>query len=160
MDTTATGTEPLLERNRSNVVEALDASLADVVDLWSQAKAAHWNVKGPQFAALHRLFDELASSLAGHADTIAERAVAIGGTARGTVREAARRTRLPELPAGLENGLDEVRALLESYGRAQRGLRAARDLAASLEDPETVDLLTAVLTELEKQSWFLRATLA
>ena len=67
----------------------LNARLADGLDLHSQIKVAHWNIRGAQFAALHPLFETFAVSLANHNDTFAERAVTLGGRAFGTVRHVA-----------------------------------------------------------------------
>src|ERR1041385_6686735 len=81
---------------RAAVVELLNASLADAVDLQSQAKQAHWNVKGPNFIALHELFDKVAEGAEEAVDSLAERAVQLGGVAQGTARQAASRSRLKE----------------------------------------------------------------
>src|ERR1700745_66033 len=80
---------------RGKVIALLNQHLADTFDLMSQTKFAHWNVKGPTFIALHKLFDELAEGLEEHVDEIAERATALGGVARGTVRQAAAMSTTP-----------------------------------------------------------------
>jgi starvation-inducible DNA-binding protein len=120
---------------RRDVSAALNARLADGLDLHQQIKVAHWNVKGPLFPSLHPLFEQFAVSLAAFNDAVAERAVTLGGTAIGTVRQVASTSTLPELPAG-----------------------EARDLEDGLGDGDTVDLLTQIVTEFEKNAWFLRAT--
>ena len=74
----------LVEAVRTEIVPLLNDRLADAVDLFDQAKHAHWNVKGPQFIALHQLFDTIAGHLEGFADLLAERAVQLGGVAEGT----------------------------------------------------------------------------
>jgi starvation-inducible DNA-binding protein len=84
----------LPERVRVEAIALLNQQLADALDLHLQAKQAHWNVKGPNFIALHELFDEVEEELEEHADDIAERAVALGGTAYGTARTTAKRSRL------------------------------------------------------------------
>src|SRR6187551_3483705 len=86
------------ETRRVAVAALLNASLADLLDLRLQAKQAHWNVKGPQFAALHELFDEVAAELDESADALAERAASLGGAARGTLQAVALASRLPEYP--------------------------------------------------------------
>ncbi len=88
----------LPEAARTDLIATLNARLADGLDLHSQIKVAHWNIKGPQFAALHPLFDTFATSLALHNDSIAERAVTLGGKAYGTARHVATTSRLPEYP--------------------------------------------------------------
>src|SRR5881409_3394897 len=77
------------ESSRADLVELLNARLADTFDLYSQLKQAHWNVKGSDFIQLHLLYDEIAESVIEYVDTIAERATALGGLALGTARMAA-----------------------------------------------------------------------
>lgn len=60
---------------REKMVELLNARLADAIDLYSQLKHAHWNIKGPCFIALHKLFDDIAEDVEGYVDDLAERAV-------------------------------------------------------------------------------------
>ena len=43
---------------RAQVAAILNQSLADLSDLYSQTKQAHWNVRGRLFYSLHKLFDE------------------------------------------------------------------------------------------------------
>ena len=74
---------------RTKVIELLNARLADAIDLGTQTKHAHWNVKGPNFIALHELFDKLAENVEEHIDTLAERVTALGGTAHGTIAAVA-----------------------------------------------------------------------
>src|SRR5687767_15754400 len=91
----------LPEKTRRNSVELLNQHLADALDLGLQAKQAHWNVKGPNFIALHELFDKVAEELKGFSDDIAERAVQLGGVALGTVQVVSKNTRLSAYPLGL-----------------------------------------------------------
>src|SRR5437773_3476295 len=92
------------EATRVQVVELLSARLADAIDLQTQLKQAHWNVKGPTFIALHELFDKIQAEVAGYADDLAERAVQLGGVALGTAREVAKRSSLAEYPHGAAGG--------------------------------------------------------
>src|SRR5215467_6959236 len=75
----------LPENTRREVAELLNARLADCIDLEAQCKQAHWNVKGPTFIALHKLFDDVHEATDEYADLIAERIVQLGGIAEGTV---------------------------------------------------------------------------
>src|SRR3954451_25036519 len=102
---------------REALVEMLNRHLADTFDLFSQAKQAHWNVKGKDFYQLHLLFDEVAEELSGFVDLIAERATSLGGYATGTARMAAEQSALPEYPIEATEGMEHVRALVERFGQ-------------------------------------------
>ena len=149
----------LPEDARVKIVETLNARLADGLDLHSQIKVAHWNIKGPQFAALHPLFETFAVGLANFNDGIAERAVTLGGRAYGTVRHVSKSSRLPEYPQDTTRDLDHVRLLAERFETFLDGVRESRVAGEKLGDTDTVDLLTQVVTEFEKHAWFLRASL-
>ncbi len=149
----------LSEKARTTIAEQLNARLADGLDLHSQIKVAHWNIKGPQFAALHPLFETFAVGLSVHTDAIAERAVTLGAKAYGTARHVALKSTLVEYPHETVKDLDHVRLLVERFDAFLVGLRTSRDAIEELNDGDTVDLLTAVIGDFEKHSWFLRATL-
>jgi DNA-binding ferritin-like protein len=76
----------LPEKIRNQSIALLNRNLASAIDLKAQAKQAHWNVKGPDFIALHELFDKVADEADGFVDLIAERVTALGGTAEGIVQ--------------------------------------------------------------------------
>jgi starvation-inducible DNA-binding protein len=143
----------------TQAVELLNDHLADVIDLASHVKQAHWNVKGNDFYALHLLFDEIAGELSEFVDEIAERATALGGYALGTVRLAAERSNLPEYPADACDGLEHVLALVERFGCYSSRARAAIDTALGLGDQATADLFAQLSRAVDKRLWFLEAHL-
>ncbi|HET9933107.1 MAG TPA: DNA starvation/stationary phase protection protein Dps [Polyangiaceae bacterium] len=149
----------LPEEARAKIVEVLNARLADGLDLHSQIKVAHWNIKGPHFSSLHPLFETFAVSLANFNDAIAERAVTLGGKAFGTTRYVAGASRLPEYPQETTRDLEHVRLLAERIDVYLVGLRESRGVSEKAGDTDTVDLFTGVITEFEKNAWFLRASL-
>ncbi len=150
---------PLSEKSRKAIAASLNLRLADGLDLHSQIKVAHWNIKGPHFAALHPLFESFAVSLANHNDAIAERAVTLGGVAHGTARHVAQTSNLPEYPQQTSRDLVHVKLLAERIEAYLAGLRETRDLGEQEDDVDSVDLLTGIITEFEKHAWFLRASL-
>jgi starvation-inducible DNA-binding protein len=154
-----TSPSQLSEPTRAKVADTLNARLADGLDLHSQLKVAHWNIKGPQFASLHPLFETFALSLANHNDALAERAVTLGGRAFGTVRHVSKTSRLPEYPQETTRDMDHVRLLAERLDVYLAGLRESRKVAEAGGDTDSVDLFTTVITEFEKNAWFLRASL-
>ncbi len=150
----------LPESARLTIAASLNDRLVDGLDLHSQIKVAHWNIRGPQFPTLHPLFETFAVALAIHNDNIAERAVTLGGHAVGTARQVAKSSRLPEYPSEVAKDLDHVKALADRIDAYLDGIRTTRKIVEEQGDIITFDLLGNVLTEFEKNNWFLRATLA
>ena len=144
---------------REQLIPLLNARLADATDLKSQVKQAHWNVKGAQFLQLHELFDEIAGRLDGQIDEIAERAVQLGGTAFGTIRQAAAASTLPEYPANLTGSLEHAAAVADRLALHGAALRAAIDAATALGDADTADMFTGFSREADKDLWFVEAHL-
>jgi len=144
---------------REQIIVLLNQQLSDTFDLYSQTKQAHWNVKGAQFFQLHELFDQLATGLLAHVDTIAERATALGGTALGTARMAAASSRLAEYPTTVSGSLESVETLTERYAALAASSREAIDKADELGDLDTADVFTGVSRDLDKSLWFLEAHL-
>ena len=142
---------------RDEMVTLLNQELADMSDLYSQTKQAHWNVKGEQFIALHKLFDELAEGLLGYIDEVAERAVQLGGTAMGTNRMSAAMSRLAEYPTEIMGSMEHVEALVERYAAVAASTRAAIDAAEAAADMATVDMFSDIARAMDKWLWFLEA---
>ena len=149
----------LPEQSRTALAETLNDRLADGLDLHSQIKVAHWNIKGPQFASLHPLFETFAVGLAEHNDAVAERAVTLGARAYGTVRHVAKTSKLADYPQDTTRDLEHVKLLAERIETYLDGVRASRTVGETVGDTDTVDLLTGIITEFEKHAWFLRASL-
>jgi starvation-inducible DNA-binding protein len=144
---------------REKAIALLNQQLADTMDLYSQTKQAHWNVKGPEFISLHKLFDELAEGVLEYIDDTAERATALGGTATGTVRMSAAASRLPEYPLDAVGGRSHVEALSARYAQLAKSTRAAIESAAALPDADTADLFTQISRGLDKDLWFIESHL-
>jgi starvation-inducible DNA-binding protein len=142
---------------REKLIAMLNARLADASDLKSQAKQAHWNVKGMSFIALHELFDQIATAVKGHIDLIAERVTTLGGTAMGTVRLAAENSSLSEYPHEITDGAAHVDALSTALADFGKSVRKAIDESADLGDQDTADLFTEISREIDKQLWFVEA---
>jgi starvation-inducible DNA-binding protein len=149
----------LPESTREEAVELLNARLADCKDLQTQVKQAHWNVKGPNFIALHELFDKINTDVEEYVDEIAERAVQLGGIARGTARMVASRSSLPEYPANAVDGRRHVEALSSALAHFGKAARAAIAQADELDDLVTADLFTEVSRGIDKWLWFVEAHL-
>jgi starvation-inducible DNA-binding protein len=144
---------------RKKLVTLLNQQLADTLDLYSQTKFAHWNVKGSDFIQLHLFYDTLAEHVIGFVDLIAERATTLGGTALGTTRMAAKTSALDEFPSTALNGMDSVTALAERFASYAQSTRQAIEDSDKLEDDDTSDLFTEVSRQIDTDLWFLEAHL-
>ena len=144
---------------REKIIAILNQRLADASDLKSQAKQAHWNVKGMNFIALHELFDRVATEMDPHVDDIAERITTLGGVALGTIRVAAQTSSLAEYPLEITDGPSHVDAL--STALADFGKKVRADIATTdqLGDVDTADLFTGVSRGVDKLLWFVEAHL-
>ncbi len=144
---------------RSKITALLNQTLAATLDLKTQVKQAHWNVKGTDFYQLHELFDEIAGELEEYIDLIAERVTALGGYALGTARLAVANSILPEYPLDIDAGIDHVTALADRFAPYAEHLRKAIDTTDDLGDADTADLYTEVSRNIDKRLWFLEAHL-
>lgn len=142
---------------RKKIISALVPLLSDAQDLYSQSKQAHWNVRGANFIGLHQLFDSIASEVSDVVDTIAERIMQLGGHTHGTVRVAAKQSRLKEYPLAASDSAQHVAALSAAIAQFTAYSRKAIDDTASAGDAVTSDMLTGITAGLDKQLWFVEA---
>jgi starvation-inducible DNA-binding protein len=149
----------LSSTTRGSVIELLNEHLADAIDLQLQAKQAHWNIKGPNFVGLHELFDKVAAQASEYADEIAERAVALGGVARGTVQVVSRQSQLREYPLEVGDWRAHVGGMQDALATFGRGARKAIDDATALNDADTADLFTEISRGVDKSLWMVEAHL-
>jgi starvation-inducible DNA-binding protein len=148
----------LPEEARNSVIEILEIRLADAIDLQTQMKQAHWNVKGPTFISLHELFDKINEDVEEYVDDLAERVVQLGGVAHGTARQVAGRSTLSEYPMARDGRqhTEAVTAALAAFGKS---VRAAIDQTDKLGDRDTADLMTEISRGVDKWLWFVEAHL-
>ena len=119
-----------------------------------QAKQAHWNVKGPNFIALHELFDKVFTDTGVFVDVIAERIVQLGGIARGTIRVAAKTSCLPEYPLDISSGKKHVSELAHAIAFYGEGIRKAIATCTKLNDADSADIFTQVSRGADVNLWF------
>ena len=147
----------LPEDLRAKVAGILNRTLAATLDLKTQTKQAHWNVKGMNFYQLHLLFDEMATELEEYTDMVAERITALAGTAMGTARTAAAESILPEYAFEAVSGAEHVTALADRYALYAKHVRESIDATEELGDADTADLYTEISRTIDKRLWFLEA---
>jgi len=147
----------LSEAARREAIGLLNQRLADCIDLQTQCKQAHWNVKGPTFIALHKLFDEINEDVEEYVDLLAERVVQLGGIAEGTIGVVVKRSTLVDYPLALSAGSEHVAALSDALSMFGRTLRVGIEEMNELEDADSADILTEISRGVDKWLWFVEA---
>jgi starvation-inducible DNA-binding protein len=149
----------LAEPTRLQMIDLLSSCLADISDLQTHAKHAHWNVKGSQFLSLHSLFEQIASRLQRQADDVAERITALGGVAAGTARQIAGASNVPEYDLEAVAGEDHIAALAKRLAQVAGHVRTGVAVAHQLGDDASGDLLSEIVRQADKDLWLLEAHL-
>ena len=147
----------LNETIRIQSVELLNRNLATAIDLHAQVKQAHWNVRGANFIAVHKLFDTVSEEVEAFSDLLAERAGGLGGTADGTIRTAAERTSLIAYPLGVADEQKHIFAISGALAAFGESVREASASATAFGDVDTADLFTQVSRGIDLQLWFVES---
>jgi starvation-inducible DNA-binding protein len=144
---------------RKAAIAALSARMADAIDLGLAIKQAHWNVRGPQFIAVHEMLDTLRGEMDDHVDTMAERISQLAGSPQGTLQAVGGATSLPPYPLDVKGIEPHLTALADRYGALANAVRKAIDEVGDAGDPTSADVLTQVSRGLDKALWFIEAHL-
>ena len=147
----------LPESTRLEVIPLLNQRLAECIDLQTQCKQAHWNVKGPSFIGLHKLFDEINESVEEYVDLIAERIVQLGGMAEGTIGVVEGRSTLVDYPLTISTGAEHVAALSDALAGFARVARVGIEEMQELKDADSADMLTDISRGVDQWLWFVEA---
>ena len=139
--------------------QILNETLAATLDLWTQLKQAHWNVKGPHFYQTHLLFDEVATTVYEYIDMIAERITALAGIANGTARQSAQNSFLPEYPTIPISHKEHLQAVADRLSVYVKHIRSGITKTADLDDQATNDLYIEIARAIDQKLWFIEAHL-
>ncbi len=150
----------LPEAIRAQAVEQLNKQLAAAIDLHAQVKQAHWNVRGPGFIAIHKLFDQVSEQVEILSDMLAERAGGLGGTAHGTIQVATERSYLVPYTLGLADEQAHVFAISGALAAFGQSVRDGIAEMTGIRDQLTADLLTEVGRSIDQQLWFVESHVA
>ncbi|SDY35179.1 DNA starvation/stationary phase protection protein Dps [Citreimonas salinaria] len=142
---------------RTKMIDLLNARLVDTIAVTLAVKQAHWNLKGQGFIGVHELLDDVANRLRDSADLMAERAVILGGFAKGTVEVVSDRAEIDAYPVEISELEDHVQALKERFMVLGGAVREAAETAEDAGDDDTADLFTEVSRAVDKDAWFIGA---
>jgi starvation-inducible DNA-binding protein len=146
----------LPDEARTIVGDALQGTLADLLDLSLVAKQVHWNIVGPRFRSVHLQLDEVVSTARSYADTVAERASALGVSPDGRAETIAKTSGLETVADGWINDKDVVDVMASGLNAVVVRVRE-RIRATDAPDPVTQDILIDLCADLEKHHWMFQA---
>ncbi|MBS3847143.1 DNA starvation/stationary phase protection protein Dps [Devosia sp. J2-20] len=144
---------------KSTVIDILNARLLDAIDLALIVKQAHWNLKGPNFIAVHEMLDPMRTAIDGHVDVIAERVAQLDGTPVGTSQAVAKSSTLDAYPTDIKKVPDHLQALADRFASIANQVREDIDATDEAGDADAADILTAFSRELDKDLWFIKSHL-
>lgn len=138
-------------------VDILTTTLAATFALYTKTRKFHWNVTGPNFISLHKLFESQYEELDEAMDEVAERIRMLGGWALGTLAEMQKHSYLEEDPGNNPDETGMIAELVADHEEVIRHLRADVETTTDNHDAGTADFLTGLLRSHEQMAWFLRA---
>ena len=143
----------------TTVVDDLQATLAELIDLALVGKQAHWNVVGPNFRSIHLQLDEIVDVARLSSDRVAERIATLGGAPEGRPAAVAAASQLPDFPSGEIHVEEAVKRMTAAIETATQRMHERLDRVGE-SDPVSQDALIEATDQLEKQAWMLRAQLS
>ena len=143
----------------SAVVETAKKTLADEYILQLKTQNAHWNVEGPMFFSLHKLFEEQYEKLSEYVDRTAEVVRALKSPAPGSFEAFKDLSSLQEFSDGKISAESYVGALSQDHTNMAIALKSRLELAEDAEETSCVVLYEDLISFHEKAAWMIRSHL-
>ena len=144
-------------QTRQKSIDVLNGCVAETIALRLAVKQAHWNLKGAGFIGVHELLDDVSARLGESTDTMAERAVILGGFARGTLETVSDTAGMEAYPVEESDIAAHVKALKDRFLTVGKKVREGIEAAGDAGDEDTADVLTEVSRQVDKDAWFIGA---
>jgi starvation-inducible DNA-binding protein len=155
--TLQTRTAGPVEARHGPVAHELSRLLADTFALYQKTLYYHWNVTGPSFPSLHRMFEQQYEDLQAATDVVAERLRQLGVETPPFGEAMTQLTSVSDDEVAPE-AMRMVQALADARDAVMATAHDVLAAADAQDDVATVDLVTRQIVEHEKATWMLRAT--
>lgn len=149
----------ITEKNRKLTAQRLNILLANEYVLYTKTLKFHWNVKGPFFGQLHKLFNDQYEQLLDMIDEIAERALQVGFPAQATLEEFLDASSIKEEVGKYPDDKQMIKLLLDGHETIILLVRDDIDDITTEKDAGTNNFLCEIIEKHEKMAWMLRAHL-
>ena len=146
-------------QDRKKITEGLSKLLAGTYTLYLKTQKFHWNVTGPFFESLHKMFEAQYLELIPAVDSLAERIRALGYPAPGSFTEFSKLSEVSEQTRIPDSG-EMIHELIEDHEKLARAAREIFPVAEDATDQATADLVTGRMEVHEKTAWMLRSFLS
>lgn len=136
------------------VATHLNKLLATYNIYYQNLRSFHWHVQGHNFFDLHHLFEDYYNDAKVEIDDIAERILTIGYKPDGSLHTYLDKAKIDESKDLLRD--DEMaRHILQNQSELIKLIRETIKEASQVGDEGTVDVLSGMLSKLEKKAWLL-----
>lgn len=151
------------KQSNNLAAQALQGVLASTYGLYLATHNYHWNVEGPKFVPLHKLFEEQYNELFKTIDDIAERIRALDDYAL-----PFEGNNILEVSKMISNSLNKeadandranrmVHNLITLNEAVVKNCQAAKKISQNTQDDETENLMVERITAHQKAMWMLRS---
>ena len=151
-----TGIEPAA---RERVAQSLSGMLADTYTTYLKTHNYHWNVTGPMFDTLHKMFEVQYNELWLAVDELAERIRALGHPAPGSYASFGKLAKVKDAGDGTPAAKEMIGQLVQDHETVVRTAREVLRVSEDAGDDVTADMVTGRMRVHEKTAWMLRSLL-
>lgn len=140
-----------------SAIANLKTTLADEYLLLLKTQNYHWNVEGPLFYSLHKLFEEQYKQLADYVDRAAEVVRALRAKAPGSFKEFKELSSIQEASGDKASSHQIIENLSQDHTNMAIALRKRLEEAEDAEETSAIVLYEDLIQFHEKAAWMIRS---
>lgn len=152
---TSVGTENLSETIA--VVENLKKTLADEYLLLLKTQYCHWNIEGPLFFSLHKLFETQYTEIFSLVDRCAEMIRALKSKTPGSFKEFKELSSIQEITGEKFSANQMIETLTQDHTNLTISLKSRLQASEEAEEPSATVLYEDLIEFHEKAAWMIRS---